>query len=110
MKRSVIKLLKYPHLLEEPSTEHKLKYDEFVRNSYEEQKILLREERKKQIELYVDKIVKAKGGEKSREDVIKEELDKLPELEFDNIINPVFTEHPEFLKGKYSAGLENSLG
>lgn len=100
--KGIISLVKYETLLAKPTGDHKIIFNEEINKSREEQNVLLRQEKRAQIEQNIDQIILGRNQENlPREEVIKIELDKLPDLTLDQVVMPIFTKHPNYLKGYF---------
>lgn len=101
--KGIISLVKYETLVTKPTDEHKIVFNQELSKSREEQSVLLRQEKRQQVELNIDEIIRGRNQENlPREDVIKIELDKFPDLTLEQVVMPIFTQHPDYLRGYFN--------
>ena len=98
--KKLARMVKYDELDHPINCENAEQRKKMHKQSYLEQAILFREERKKQILSVADKIIegkrKKKGGETifDKQSAVNEELEKIPEMTEDAMMVQIFTSRP----------------
>lgn len=98
------RLVTYQNLESEPSINNEKELEDYKKNLLENLKTHYRSIREQQLEIYIDEIVEGKrkkGDNRSKEEIYEEEIEKLPEINEDNMIYPVFLRATDSVRGAY---------
>lgn len=106
--KNIAKVVHYPSLQDAPSEIAVEESQELLQDLLEEQKVIYKEIRKRDLEKVIDKVIAGKKRKNSgnivgtREEILEEELNKSSNVTEDNMLTPIFTSPLDSCKGKMS--------
>lgn len=102
IENDIAELIKYENITTTPTAEDDTILNNLSQQLLEEEKTVYHRLRKEELERTVDKIILGKrkhGDERSREDILKNELNKSSNVTEETMVWPIFMEHSAELRG-----------